>query len=178
MGTPIIREGGYFIRAGRKAKGYRVDEETYKKFEALRLIQAFLFVSIILVIMFSKGFIPMAFYSSLNAVFQAGLMVVIVLFAGYVLFNINWYFEGVFVRKMKTVDEGVPFIQRRYENTHRYWPVKWSFWIFLFLSFMNLYIFWDSGFDSQSLFIALILMLSTAEYGYYHFFHKADKKED
>ena len=179
MGTPIVREGGYFIRAGRKAKGYRVDEETYKKFEKLRLWSMWICVLAILVIIIAGKFVSpglYAFYTSLNVVAQAGLVWAVLLSLAYALFSIAWYLEGLFVRKLKAVDEGLPFFQRRHERFNSGTSYKASVWVFVPAGVINFYAFWVDPSKSISLVAGVLMLMTVIEITYYHFFYKKDKK--
>ncbi|WP_247017018.1 hypothetical protein [Kordiimonas laminariae] len=179
MGTPIIREGGYFIRADRKAIGYRVDEETYQKFEKLRLWETLICVSIILVIFIAGRFISpafYAFYTSLNVAAQAGVLGAILLSTGYALFSIAWYLEGLFVRKLKAVDEGLPFFQRRHERFNSKASYKASLWVFALGGVINFYAFWSDPSRSINLLVGVLSLLSVIEIIHYHFFYKKGKK--
>lgn len=179
MGTPIVREGGYFIRAGRKAKGYRVDEETYKKLEKLRLWSVLICVLAIFVIVIAGRFISpglYAFYTSLNVVAQAGVIGGVLLSFAYALSGIASYLEGLFVRELEAVDEGLTFFQRRHERFNSGASYKASVWVFVLGFVINFYAFWVDSSQSINLVVGVLMLMTVIEITYYHFFYKKDKK--
>ncbi len=172
MGTPITREGGYFVRLGQRAVGYRVDDVTYRKAEKLKMFGwAGLMVWVVFVIIYGIG--NFGIYQDLLVWQQVGVLALALCSSVFVFFQIRWFFENRLARNEAAVDDGMPLMEQRWEMYQKMLHLQPGVLLILFGGLLSSNSVGREGFTYLNMIIVFALIL---EYVYFRFFYGKSKK--